>query len=122
MTGAPPIARVRRIDARAAPHDWRWAEANRAAIEANGNESGLLWEAVAMARVAEARGDAAQVVASLGVLAELTADLALPEGVQPWRADLVEALVADGDLARAESEADALAARLVGGGSRPSSS
>lgn len=88
----------------------------RAAIEANGNGSGLLWEAVATARAAEARGDAAQVVAHLGVLAELTADLALPEGVQPWRADLVEALVAVGDLDRAEGEADALADRLVGGG------
>jgi hypothetical protein len=35
VTGAPPIVRVRRIDARAAPFDWRWAAANRAAIEAN---------------------------------------------------------------------------------------
>lgn len=35
MTRDPLIARVARVEARAAPLDWRWAAENRAAIDAN---------------------------------------------------------------------------------------
>ncbi|WCO67709.1 LuxR C-terminal-related transcriptional regulator [Iamia majanohamensis] len=90
--------------------------AARRATEASGNGSGLLWQLVAAARAAAARGAPAEVVEHLGVLAELTADLALPEGVQPWRADLVEALVGVGDLDRAVGAAEGLRGCPRGGG------
>lgn len=86
------------------------------AAEASGNPSGLLWLTVAAARAAEARGDAEGVVAQLQPLAELTVDLPLPEGVQPWRADLVHALVSLDRLDEAEAALAMLDARLVGGG------
>jgi hypothetical protein len=86
------------------------------AVEASGNPSGLLWLTVAAARAAEARGDAEGVVAQLQPLAEFTVDLPPPEGVQPWRADLVDALVSLGRLDEAEAALATLETRLIGGG------
>lgn len=100
----------------------RFAEAERhladgaAALEASDNPSGALWQEVAAARLAGARGDHERVVERLRPLAELTVDLPLPEGVQPWRADLVEALVAVGCPDEAARELTVLDARSVGDG------
>jgi len=80
------------------------------------NPSVLLWHSVAVARVADAANDRAAVVEELLPLAELTAGLSLVEGVQPWRADLVEALVALDRLAEAEVQVAALVDRARGGG------
>jgi DNA-binding CsgD family transcriptional regulator len=86
------------------------------AMAAADNPSGLLWLEVAAARLADACGDHAEVVRHLQPLADLTAHLRLPEGVQPWRADLVEAHTALGDLDPATAELEALDLRLDGGG------
>jgi DNA-binding CsgD family transcriptional regulator len=90
----------------------RHLERGHRALTASDNPSAALWVVVAKARVAAARGDDAEVALQLGLLAELTADLPLPEGVQPWRADLVSALVALDRLDEAEEALAALDARL----------
>lgn len=73
------------------------------AMAVTGNQAAGLWLAVASARRAVAAGDHAKVIARLGPFAELMRPLDLAEGVQPWRADLVEALVATGRLDEADA-------------------
>ena len=63
-----------------------------------------------------AAGDHDAVVARLGVLAEVLRHTDLPEGIQPWQADLVEALVAVDRLDEASRELAELRRRVSGGG------
>ena len=77
----------------------------RAAQLRSDNTSGLLWLMVGEARIGSASGDHQRVVDQLGPLASMLRRSRVGEGVQPWRADLVEALVA---LGRHDEAADAL--------------
>lgn len=87
-----------------------------AAQTRSGNVSGLLWLAVADARVGVALGDSQRVAEKLLPLTELLRSGALPEGVQPWRADLVEALISLDRLDEATVAMAELDERLDGGG------
>ena len=78
----------------------------RAAQQRSDNTSGLLWLMIGDARIGLATSDHHRVVAQLEPLAELLRASGLGEGVQPWRADLVEALVG---LGRLDDAGDALA-------------
>lgn len=99
---------------------WEQAEErlNRAdeAIAQTSNEAARLWAAVGRARLGLARNAHDEVVAALAPLAALLDNGALPEGVLPWRADLIEAFVALGRLTDAGQALVALESRLIGGG------
>ncbi len=90
----------------------------RAAQSRSDNVSGLLWLMVGEARIGLSAGDHQRAVDHLGPLADLLRGSRLGEGVQPWRADLVEGLVGLGrleDAARALAELDE---RIVSGGAQ----
>ena len=88
--------------------EWERAEAHLAAASrsatATAGGAARVWVALAAARLAEARGNAAAVVASVDALA--AGRRRFDEGIVPWRAPYVEALV---DLGRLDDAADALA-------------
>ena len=94
----------------------RHLELATAALTATNNMSAWLWVTAGTARVAIAEGDPAAVVATLQPFSDLLEALSLPEGVQPWRADLVEAHVAAGNLEAASRELERLGTRQRGGG------
>lgn len=94
----------------------RHVEAGRAAMDATRNGAARLWVSTAEARVAGAADEHERVVGALQPLADALRDIGLPEGVQPWRADLVDALVALGRLDEAAAELGDLDARLATGG------
>jgi DNA-binding NarL/FixJ family response regulator len=85
-------------------------------MAATGNTAAGLWVLAASARVALAEGDDATVVGALAPLAAGLRDVALPEGTQPWRADLVGALMRLGRVDDAARELDDLVARSTHGG------
>src|SRR5688500_8168061 len=85
-------------------------------MAATGNVSAGLWVITAAARIAVAAGDDEAVVDALAPLAAALRHVGLPDGTQPWRADLVVALVAEGRLDEAERELDELRGRAPGGG------
>lgn len=62
------------------------------------NFTGRLWVAVARGRLAAARGEASGVVDALAPIRARIDRTQLPEGYQPWRAELVQALVRLGRL------------------------
>ena len=94
----------------------RHLEAAQEAATATGNVASLLWVVAARARVAIAAGEPAAVIASLQPLADGLRDVGLPEGTQPWRADLVTALVSVGRLDDAARELEDLEARAQSAG------
>jgi DNA-binding CsgD family transcriptional regulator/tetratricopeptide (TPR) repeat protein len=100
----------------------RWDEAaahlglGRRTLASTGNPSGELWIAVGEARLALARHRFDEVVERLTPLAALIEHVALPEGVQPWCADLVEALVGQGRLDQAADALRRVEASAAGGG------
>jgi DNA-binding CsgD family transcriptional regulator len=94
----------------------RHLEHGRRALAEGDNPSVLLWLHVATARLADARSDPSGVIDQLLPLAELTDPLSLSEGVQPWRSDLVEALVAVGRLDDADVAMASLERRTTQGG------
>ena len=99
---AAPMAHGVASFVRSARGDHEVSRAHRhagvAAVTLTGNRAAGLWLAIASARDAVAAADHERVIGRLGLLAELTRSVELAEGVQPWRADLVEALVAGGRL------------------------
>jgi DNA-binding NarL/FixJ family response regulator/tetratricopeptide (TPR) repeat protein len=94
----------------------RHVAAAEQAMTATGNIAASLWLVTATARVAIAAGDDGAVVDTLLALAGALRGAGLPEGVQPWRADLVVALVKQGRLDDAERELGDLRARVHAGG------
>ena len=102
-----------RGDAEEAQRHLRAAER---AMAATGNSSAGLWLLAATARVAVASDDDATVVEVLQPLADALRGVGLPEGTQPWRADLVDALVRLGRLDDANRELADLVARTRNGG------
>ncbi len=88
----------------------------RAAMDATRNRSALLWLATAKARIAATEADHEGVVTALSPLADALRPTGLPEGVQPWRADLIDALVALGRLDEAAVEMEELDRRTACGG------
>jgi DNA-binding CsgD family transcriptional regulator len=90
--------------------------AGEQAMAASHNGAATLWLVTARARVAAAGGDHEAVVATLSPLATRLRSTGLPEGVQPWRADLVDALVALDRLDAATAELSELSRRLTSGG------
>jgi DNA-binding CsgD family transcriptional regulator/tetratricopeptide (TPR) repeat protein len=78
----------------------------RAAQQRSHNTSGLLWLLVGEARIGSATGDHQRVIDHLSPLADMLRGSRLGEGVQPWRADLVEAFIG---LGRPDEAAEALA-------------
>lgn len=87
-----------------------------AAQARSGNVSGLLWLLVGDARIGSAAGDHQRVVDRLEPLTNMLDGSRLGEGVQPWRADLVEALVGLGHLEEAAAAMAELDRRIVHGG------
>ncbi len=102
-----------RGDAEEAQRHLRAAER---AMAATGNASAGLWLLAATARVAVAADDDATVVEVLQPLADALRAVGLPEGTQPWRADLVDALVRLGRVDDADRELADLVARTRNGG------
>jgi DNA-binding NarL/FixJ family response regulator len=102
-----------RGDAEEAQRHLRAAER---AMAATGNASAGLWLLAATARVAVAADDDTTVVQALQPLADLLRDVGLPEGTQPWRADLVDALLRLGRVEDAARELADLVARTRNGG------
>jgi hypothetical protein len=104
----------------AARGEWARAEAHlaaaAAAAETTAGGAARLWVAVATARLAEARGDAAGVVACGDLLAGAER-IAFDEGIVPWRCGYAEALVAVGRPDEAAEVAAWLAADGRGTGS-----
>ncbi len=94
----------------------RHVAAAEQAVAATGNVAATLWLITATARVAIAAGDDGAVVDTLLPLAGVLRGAGLPEGVQPWRADLVVALVKQGRLDDAERELAELRDRVHAGG------
>jgi DNA-binding CsgD family transcriptional regulator len=94
----------------------RHLDAGELALRATGNASGALWLTAGRSRLALAGGDHQLVADTLLPLAAALSGVGLPEGVQPWRADLVDALVALDRLDEAGRELDdLLGARAAGG-------
>lgn len=94
----------------------RHLRAAERAMAATGNAAAGLWLLAATARVAVAADDDATVVEVLQPLAEALRAVGLPEGTQPWRADLVDALVRLGRVDDAARELEDLVARTRNGG------
>lgn len=88
----------------------------RAAQQRSDNTSGLLWLMIGDARIGTATGDHGRVVEQLQPLADLLRTSGLGEGVQPWRADLVEALVGIGRIDDARTALRELEQRTASGG------
>ncbi|MEO6989238.1 MAG: AAA family ATPase [Aquihabitans sp.] len=91
------------------------AEGHAAQVRSD-NTSGLLWLLIGDARIGSATGDHHRVVTQLQPLADLLKTSGLGEGVQPWRADLVEALVGLHRLDEAQDALTELERRIESGG------
>ena len=94
----------------------RHVAAAEQAVAATGSIAATLWLITATARLALAAGADGAVVDALLPLAGVLRGAGLPEGVQPWRADLVVALVKQGRLDDAERELAQLRDRVQAGG------
>ncbi len=94
----------------------RHLRAAERAMAVTGNTSAGLWLLAATGRVALAADDDQQVVEVLQPLADALREVGLPEGTQPWRADLVDALVRLGRLDDAGRELADLVVRTRNGG------
>ena len=94
----------------------RHVAAAEQAVAATGSIAATLWLITATARLALAAGADDAVVDALLPLAGVLRGAGLPEGVQPWRADLVVALVKQGRLDDAERELAELRDRVQAGG------
>lgn len=94
----------------------RHVETARHIAVATSSAAAMLWVETADARLAAARDRHDDVVRILEPFAKLSRDLPLPEGVQPFRADLIEALVAVDRVDDAVVELDELRRRVHGDG------